>query len=104
MIAVCFVIVPASTLDNSMKLSMSWVPPIAFATNVKSIFNLLAPGAFSFEEPEALSSNESPSSLGKDDDVITLSVICNPILYVGVFEYLSNRTVCSSHLTKKPLV
>ena len=99
MIAVCFVIVPASTLDNSMKLSMSWVPEVAFATNVNAIFKRLAPGAFSFDEPEALS-NKLVSSV----EDIALSVIVNPILYVGVFEYLSNRIVCSSHRTKKPLV
>ena len=48
--------IPASTLDNSIKLSISWVPVIDFLTKVNSIFNLLAPGAFSFEVPVALSS------------------------------------------------
>ena len=99
MIAVCVVIVPDSTLDNSMKLSMSWVPVNSLVTNVNSIFKRLAPGAFSFEEPEALSSKLSSSV-----DDIADSVTCNPILYVGVFEYLSNKIVCSSHLTKNPLV
>ena len=98
-IAVCFVIVQASTLDNSMKLSISCVPDVDFLTNVSSIFNLLAPGAFSFEEPEALSNYEVSSVDDKE-----LSVTCNPILYVGVFEYLSKRTVCSSQRTKNPLV
>jgi len=82
-----------------MKLSTSCIPVIALATNVSSIFNLLAPGAFSFEEPEALSSKLSSSV-----DDTALSVTCNPILYVGVFEYLSKRTVCSSQRTKNPLV
>jgi hypothetical protein len=82
-----------------MKLSTSCTPVIALATNVSSTFNLFAPGAFSFEEPEALSNSEVSSVDDKE-----LSVTCNPILYVGVFEYLSNRIVCSSHRTKKPLV
>ena len=78
---------------------MSWVPDVAFLTNVNTIFNLLAPGAFSLVVPDALS-NRLESSV----DDIKLSVTCKPILYVGVLAYLSNITVCSSHLTKKPLV
>ena len=97
--SICFVIIPSSTLDNSIKLSISWVPVVAFLTSVNAIFNLLAPGAFSFVVPEALSSKELSSV-----ELIKLSAICKPILSVGVFEYLSNKIVCSSHLTKKPLV
>ena len=59
----------------------------------------MAPGAFSLDVPVALSNKDASSSEDKRD-----SSICNPTLYVGVFEYLSNMTVCSGHLTKKPLV
>ena len=54
---------------------MSWVPDVAFLTNVKSIFNLLAPGAFSLEEPVALS-----SKLVSSDEVISDSATWRPIL------------------------
>ena len=64
-----------------MKLSISCVPDINLETNDSSIFNLFAPGAFSFEEPEALSNSEESSV-----DDTALSVTCKPILYVGVFE------------------
>ena len=66
---------------------------------VKSILNLWAPAAFSFDEPVALS-NKLESSV----DVTKVSVIVRPILKLGVFEYFSNTKVCAVTSTKKPFM
>ena len=66
---------------------------------VRVIFNLWAPGAFSFEEPAALSFKVL-SSLG----VLRVSVTLSPILYEGLSAYFSNIKVCAVFCTKNPLV
>ena len=91
-------ILPSSTLNNSKKLESS-VDDKVFLANVKSILNLWAPGALTFELPVALSFRVA-SSLEVTND----SVIVKPILYDGEFVYLSNTKVSSSHCTKKPFM
>ena len=70
-----------------------------FLANVKVILNLWAPGAFTFEVPWALSFKDV-SSFGVTKDSVTLK----PILYDGVFVYLSNTNVELSTFTWKPFI
>ena len=70
-----------------------------FFASVNAILNLCAPGAFTFDVPCALSFNDvSPSGVTK------LSVVVNPTLNVGVFEYASSIKVSSLFFTKKPFM
>ena len=89
---------PDPVLNNSTKFSSS-VSVASFLINVNAVLNLWAPGAFTFDEPAALSFNELSS-----DGVTKLSVTLKPTLYVGVFEYGSSIKVCSVFATKKPLI
>ena len=61
--------------------------------------NLWAPFAFSFEEPVALS-----KSCESDSGVTRVSFTERPILYDGVFVYLSRIILCFATLTKVPLI
>ena len=78
---------------------MSSVADNVFLANDKAILNLWAPGAFTFEVPAALSF-KVVSSFGVTKDSVTLK----PILYDGVFVYLSNTKVELSTLTWKPFM
>jgi len=69
---------PLLTLNNSTKFSSS-VALVVFFASVKAILNLCAPGAFTFDEPVALSFIVLSS-----DGVTKLSVIVKPTLYDGV--------------------
>ena len=89
---------PPSTLAISKKL-LSSVADSVFLVNANEILNLWAPGAFVFDTPWALSF-KSLSSLGVINDSDTFK----PILYDGVFVYLSNIKVESSIWTKNPLI
>ena len=65
---------PFSTLAISIKFESS-VELKVFLASAKVIFNLWAPGAFTFEEPWALSFNELSSP-----GVVNASVTDKPIL------------------------
>ena len=69
-----FVTTPSSILTNSTKLASAVDDNESFA-KVKSILNLWAPVAFSFEEPWALS-----SKLESSVEVTKVSDIVRPIL------------------------
>ena len=75
------------------------VEEVVFFARVSAILKRVAPGAFAFVVPVDGSKRLESVVLSTID-----SVVVKPILYVGVFAYLSSRIVCSSHLTKNPLV
>ena len=59
----------------------------------------MSTGAFTFDEPATLSF-KLESSFGVTKDSVTVK----PILYDGVFVYLSNINVEASTCTKKPFM
>ena len=78
---------------------MSSVAANAFLVSDNATLNLWAPGAFVFDTPWALSFR-----LGSSLGVINDSVTDKPILYDGVFVYLSRIKVESSTSIKNPLI
>ena len=86
------------TLASSTK-SVSVVVAIVYLLNTIENFNLSAPGAFSFEVPVELSSNDVSVA-----ELTNVSLIVRPILYEGKEEYFSSINSCAGTLTKKPLI
>ena len=74
------------------------VEEVVFFARVNSILKRVAPGAFAFVVPVEGSKRLESVVLSTID-----SVVVNPILYVGVFVYLSKIRVCGRHSAKNPL-
>ena len=89
---------PPSILASSTKLESAVEVSDNFA-KVKSILNLWAPAAFSFDEPVALSSKDVSSV-----DVTNVSETVKPTRKLGFCAYFSNTKVCFVTSTKKPLM
>lgn len=74
------------------------VDVVVFFARVNAILKRVAPGAFAFVVPVEGSRRFESVVLSTVD-----SVVVNPILYVGVFVYLSKTRVCGRQSAKNPL-
>ena len=74
------------------------VEEVVFFARVNAILKRVAPGAFAFVVPVDGSKRLESVVLSTID-----SVVVSPILYVGVFVYLSRIRVCGRQSAKNPL-